>query len=140
MNEKYIFRMFLLCPVLILISFILISLNYPSEDWPNSALNYVEWWKTQSRSEMALVLNRVYLCAELALVLSTIGLFFIKSIRYVYLVSVLILVVAEYQYLPILIGGWHPVLDNIANLFMGINCVLLFTVPYENYAFRKIPC
>jgi hypothetical protein len=53
--------------------------------------------------------------------------------RYIYLVSLLLALSDQAVTLPVLISGWENFLDNVAQISIGLNLGLLFSMPGRTY-------
>ena len=125
--NRAILRIFFLIPMVCLaLDAISVFGSHPT--WPQPALDYLAWYRSTPLMGAAFVANRIAMVGFVGLIVSSIALVvFWSPARYIYVASLVLLLVGDYVDLPMLVGGWEIILDDLAKLFAGANVVLMFS-------------
>ena len=130
--SKSLLRILFLIPVIA--GLLAATSFFGNHSLPQPAEEYLRWYMNQPLEGAELILNRMALIGLVGMVASTIGLImFWSPARYIYLVSLLLALSDQAVTLPVLISGWENFLDNVAQISIGLNLGLLFSMPGRTY-------
>lgn len=112
-------------------------------NWPDSALIYADWYRSQTISQIDFIINRIAVASLIVMLLSSFFmLFFFSLARYFYVAALMVatltmLPVLYDNYEPVLLGGYTAFLDQVTAITAGIIMTLIFTEPVAS-RFREI--
>jgi hypothetical protein len=105
---------------------------------PPQAQQYFEWFVHQPHSDVSFFFNRLAFAGLVGLALSTIGLlFFWKPAKYIYVLSLLLVLPDQAPAIPVLVTGFEHFLDNLVEIMVGLNIGLIFSQPVSSYFSRQ---
>ena len=127
--SKSLLRSFFLLPVIA--GLLAVTSSFGHHSLPQPAEEYLRWYMSSQPLEGSeLILNRMALVGLAGIVASTIGLImFWSPARYIYIASLLFALSDQVVTLPILVTGWENFLDNVAQIAIGLNLGLMFSMP-----------
>ena len=130
--SKLLLRIFFIIPALAELLMILSA--FSDRSLPQPAQDYLQWFINQPLVGFPWLLNKLALVGMVGVFVSTVGLLlFYPAARYIYVVSVLLLLPEQFTALPTLVTGWENILDNLAQLVIGLNIGLIYSLPGRNY-------
>ncbi len=115
----------------------------PETNWPDPALTYADWYRSQPISQTDFIINRIAIASLIVMLLSASSmLFFFSLARYFYVAALLVatltmLPMLYTNYDPVLLGGYTAFLDKVAAITAGIIITFIFTDPIAS-RFRGI--
>ena len=106
--------------------------------WPQPALTYWTWYKSQP---VPLPFYVAYFVAIVALIgwgLTTLGLWlFWSPARYIYGAFFALNLLGDFTYFPTLAAGWERLLNDLAQLAIGAILALIFASPGRDFFRRR---
>ena len=128
--NKNLFHLLLALPI-VLISLSLIRSGMVHYSWPDEAVAYLNWYRSQPLSNTELLVIPIANGGLVLFVLSTIGLMmFWPPSRYLYVASIIMVFAGDAvsaMGVPVVFGGWDALLDSLSSILVGINIGLVFS-------------
>lgn len=133
--SKSLLRVFFIIPLIA--GLLAIFSTFGDRSLPPPAQEYFQWFISQPLVGVQWLSNRIALVGLVGVFTSTFGLLlFWSPSRYIYAGSVFLLLPDQFAALPTLVTGLENLLDNLAQIIIGLNIGLIFTSPGRSYFFQ----
>ena len=131
---KALFRFVLLVPAIAIILGVWIMFFGDKSSWPDAARQYFEWYVAQPLTPYEFWRSKIGLLGLLGTLVSTLGIvLFWSPARYIYVASAVVIVIANVPEAPVVVGGWVPFFDDVAQIFIGVSVALMFSEPAASW-------
>lgn len=116
------------------IVYVLYEIHFVTPNMPDMAVSYIQWWRAQPLNSFQQAVLQYGTLTNVVFLLSLIGIWFLWSpARYVFVIMVLFSIFREALWsIPVVVAGWHIMLDNFIGLMSGMLITAMFFTPLRH--------